>query len=72
MTLRKLLGSMNMAETRTAQDYKRSKNSSEWKDTYIYSVKAKSQAGNIWVKHIMTIQKDQTERKPARNLRDLS
>ena len=35
-------------------------------EVHIYSVKAKSQAGNMWVKHIMTTQKDQTERKPAR------
>ena len=29
----------------------------------IYSVKAKSQAGNIWVKYIMTTQKDQSQKK---------
>ena len=29
---------LNTTETRTAQDYKRSKNSSEWKDRYVYIV----------------------------------
>ena len=43
-----------------------------WMEVHIYSVKAKSQAGNIWVKYIMITQKDQSKRKPARDLRDLS
>ena len=29
----------------------------------IYSAKAKSQAGNIWVKYIMTAQKDHRRKK---------
>ena len=30
---------------------------------HIYSVKAKSQAGNMWVKDIITTQKDQRRKK---------
>ena len=33
-----------------------------WIKVHIYSVKAKSQAGNIWVKDIMTIQKGQSDK----------
>ena len=33
-----------------------------WIKVHIYSVKAKSQAGNIWVKDIMTIQKGQSHK----------
>ena len=29
-----------------------------WTEAHIYSVKAKSQAGNIWVKDIMTAARD--------------
>ena len=32
-------------------------------EVHIYSVKAKSQAGNIWVKYIMTAQIDQSQKK---------
>ena len=28
-------------------------------EVHIYGVKAKSKAGNIWIKYIMTAQKDQ-------------
>ena len=42
-----------------------------WTEVHIYSVKAKSQVGNIWVKGIMTIQKGQAERKSARDLKIL-
>ena len=34
-----------------------------WMEVHIYSVKAKSQAGNIRVKHIMTTQKGQSRKK---------
>ena len=37
----------------------------------IYSVKAKSQAGNIRVKYIMTTQKDQSRKKSARDIMNL-
>ena len=33
-----------------------------WIEAHIYSVKAKSQAGNIWVKDIMTTQKGQSHK----------
>ena len=29
-------------------------------EVHLYSVKAKSQAGNLWVKDILTTQKDQS------------
>ena len=29
-----------------------------WMEVHIYSVKAKSQAGNIWIKDIMTVARD--------------
>ena len=32
-------------------------------EVYIYSAKAKSQAGNIWVKYIMTAQNDHRQKK---------
>ena len=32
-------------------------------EVHIYSVKAKSQAGNKWVKYIMTTQKGQSQKK---------
>ena len=35
----------------------------KWVEVHIYSVKTKSQAGNIWVKYIMTAQKDQNQKK---------
>ena len=64
--LRKFLGSnehldwlktdLNVAETSNVQDYKCTKIRSEWKYT---GVKAKSQAGNIWVEYIMTPQQYQ-------------
>ena len=38
---------------------------------HIYSVKAKSQAGNVRVKYIMTTQKGQSQKKSARDIRDL-
>ena len=34
-----------------------------WMEVQMYSVKAKSQAGNIWVKDIMTTQKGQSQKK---------
>ena len=34
-----------------------------WMEVQVYSVKAKSQAGNIWVKDIMTTQKGQSQKK---------
>ena len=40
-------------------------------EVHIYSVKAKSQAGNIRVKYIMTTKKAKAERKSARDLRNL-
>ena len=33
-----------------------------WLEVHIYSVKAKSQAGIIWVKDIMTTQKGQSRK----------
>ena len=44
---------MNSAEVTTVQDYKCTK--LMWMEVQIYSVKAKSQPGNIWVKDIMTM-----------------
>ena len=41
----------------TIQDYKHTK--LMWMEVHMYSVKAKSQAGKIWVKHIMTTWKGQ-------------
>ena len=38
---------------------------------HIYSVKAKSQAGNIRVKYIMTTKKAKAERKSAKDIRNL-
>ena len=32
-------------------------------EVHIYSVKAKSQAGNIWVNYIMRTQKSQSQKK---------
>ena len=32
-------------------------------EVHIYSVKVKSQAGNIWIKDIMTTQKGQSQKK---------
>ena len=52
---------LNATETSTVQDYKRTKNRGEWK--YTYSVKAKPRAGNIWVKYVMTAQRDQNRKK---------
>ena len=34
-----------------------------WMEVHIYSVKIKSQGGNIWVKDIMTTQKSQSWKK---------
>ena len=34
-----------------------------WMEVHIYSVKANSQAGNIWVKGIMATQKGQSWKK---------
>ena len=34
-----------------------------WMEVHIYSYKAKSQAGNIWVKGLMTTQKGQSQKK---------
>ena len=42
-----------------------------WMEVHIYSVKAESQAGNIWVKDIMTAQNDQSWKKSARDLKHL-
>ena len=39
--------------------------------THIYSVKTKSQSGNIEVKYTMTTQKAKAKRKSARDLRNL-
>ena len=60
-TLRKCLGSrdhldwlkidFNAAEIITVQDYNKK---ILWMGIHIYSIKAKTQAGNIWIKHIMT------------------
>ena len=47
---------MNVTKTITVQNYKCTKKH-EWNT---HSVKAKSQAGNIWVEDIMTIQKGQS------------
>ena len=40
-------------------------------EVHIHSVKAKSQAGNIRVKYVMTTKKAKAERKSARDLRNL-
>ena len=45
----------NAAEKITVQDYNKNQNII-WLEVHINVVKAKSQAGNIWVKHIMTKQ----------------
>ena len=42
-----------------------------WKEVHIYSVKAKSQAGKICVKDIITTQKAEVERKSVRDLKKL-
>ena len=43
-----------------------------WMEVHIYSnVNSKSQAGNIWVKDIMTKQKRQSQKKSARELENL-
>ena len=42
-----------------------------WIEVQIYSVKAKSQAGNRRFKYIMTTKKDQSRKKSARDLRNL-
>ena len=43
-----------------------------WMEVHIYSnVNAKSQAGNIWVKDIMTKQKRQSQKQSARELKNL-
>ena len=34
-----------------------------WMEEHMYSVKAKSQTGNIWVKYIMATQKGQSRKK---------
>ena len=34
-----------------------------WMEETIYSIKVKSQDGNIWVKDIMKTQKDQSQKK---------
>ena len=39
-------------------------------EVHIYSVIAKSQAGNIRVNYIMTTQKGQSQKKSARDLRN--
>ena len=44
----------NAAKIITVQNYNNNKKIM-WMEVFIYSVKTKSQAGNIWVKHIMTI-----------------
>ena len=44
----------NAAKIITVQDYNDYKQIM-WMEVFIYSVKAKNQAGNKWVKHIMTI-----------------
>ena len=40
-----------------------------WMEVHTYSVKAKSLAGNMWVKDKMTKRKAKTERKSARDLK---
>ena len=34
-----------------------------WMEAHMYSVKAKSQVGNIWIKDIMTMQNGQSQKK---------
>ena len=41
-------------------------------EVYIYSVKTKIQAGNIWVKDIITTQKGPSQKKSAKDLKNLS
>ena len=40
-------------------------------EVYIYCVKTKSQAGNIWVKDIITTQKGPSQKKLAKDLKNL-
>ena len=50
-----------MTEIITVQDYKHK--TFMWMEETIYSVKGKSEAGNIWVKDIMTTQKGWSQKK---------
>ena len=53
---------MNATKIITLQDHKmlfKTHKKLMWMQVHIYSVKAKSQAGNVWVKDIMTTKKDQ-------------
>ena len=49
---------LNAAKIITVQYYEHPKN--KWMEVHAYSVKAVSQAGNIWVKDTMTKQKGQS------------
>ena len=53
---------MNAVKTITVQGYKCTK-ILMWMEVHIYNVKATSQAGNIWVKHILTTQNHQHRKK---------
>ena len=55
----------------TVQDYKHT-TKIMWMDEQMYSVKAKSQAGNIWVKNIMTTKKVKPARYSARDIKGSS
>ena len=69
--LRKFLGSkehldwlkidLNVTEIITVHDYKHKKKLI-WMEVHMYSVKAESQAGNMWVKDIMTTYKGQSDK----------
>ena len=61
---------LNVTDIITVQDYKRTKKIM-WIEVHIYSVKANSQFGNIWVKDLMITQKGQSQRKLGRNLENL-
>ena len=50
---------LNAAKITTVQDYS-CKKKLMWMEVHINSVKAKSQAGNIWVKDTLTIRKGQS------------
>ena len=52
---------LNAAEIKTVQDWMHQK--LIWMEVHIYSVKAKSQAGNIRVKYIITTHKGQSWKK---------
>ena len=45
---------MNAAKIISVEDYKHKK--LMWMEVHIYTVKAKSQAGDIWIKSMMTTQ----------------